>query len=100
MKKKKKNSRTYGWHHQLVDEEGRRDDRFSLLGGAGQGLVLNDVDMVAEILDRVDGAHGPVRGVQHEFRLVANLLFKRACDVHGYIAASGWAGLEWVSTSS
>ena len=52
-------------------------------------MVLNDVDMVAEVFHRVNGVDGAVGGVQHEFRLVPDFLFKRAGDVHGYIAASG-----------
>ena len=80
---------TYGWHHQLVDEESGRHDRFSLLGRAVQRLVLHDIDMVAQILHRVDGAHGAVGGVQRESRLVPDVFCKRAGDVHGYIAAAG-----------
>lgn len=87
---------TYGWHHQLIDEESSRHDRFSLLGRAVQRLVLHDVDMVAEILHRVDGAHGAVSGVQREFRLVPDVILKRAGDVHGYIAAAR-RGVRWLA---
>lgn len=80
--------RTYRGYHQFIDGDGGGKERFSLLRGTGQSLVLHDIHMVAEILYGVDGMHRSVSGIQGESRGFPGVFFEGSLDIDGQVTTT------------
>lgn len=62
-----------------MNEKRIRQDCSTLPRRTDQGLVLNHIDMVAQLLQRVDRPHRTIRRVQHQHRILADLFGEGPC---------------------